>query len=372
MNKKMAHEQSLLFDLISSSLWKERYKEPLFNHPETDWNELILLAARQGVLGVSCDGLLNEELSASGVSKGVTLRWNLSVMNIEAKNEKMRLVLKELASVFRENGIELLLLKGIGLGLNYPIPDHRESGDIDIYLFGDFEKGNRVIEDMGIDVDRTSPKHSLFYIKGIPVENHEFLLNVQSSKIDVNLEERLHAILEEQGCDTIMVDGIQVKVPTPDFNAIFLTRHDITHFLASGLVLRHFNDLALFFIKNRDRINFADFEKVMKREGQYNLICSFLALSQKYLGMPKDIYRQIPTDYPKTSALADRVLMDTLYGRGRSVDRKSLEEMWVVRRKLISLLLLIDYKWKYDSISKWEFYRVLIQRIFCNITLKIR
>lgn len=54
-----------------------------------------------------------------------------------------------MAAVFAENGIRLLLLKGLGLSRNYPVPAHRECGDIDIYLFGASDEGDRLLLQMG-------------------------------------------------------------------------------------------------------------------------------------------------------------------------------------------------------------------------------
>ena len=173
-----------------------------------------------------------------GISRELLLRWELSVQKLEARNRKQRAVIKELIALFKENGIEMLLLKGIGLSELYPDPYHRESGDIDIFLFGDYEKGNKVIEESGIEVEKDGSKHSKFYFKGVPVENHKTFLNAEYTQTDKNLEKHLHKILYEQGFDSIVADDTQVRIPTPDFTAIFLSRHDITHFLASGLVLR--------------------------------------------------------------------------------------------------------------------------------------
>lgn len=366
-------EQNILFSLLKTSLWHDKDREALLSIPsEADWGELFTLAARQGVLGVSLDGLAQVEKRSGlskndqipGLSKELLIRWELSVKKMEARNKRQKEVIKELVALFRENGIEMLLLKGIGLGMNYPQPSHRECGDIDIYLFGDYEKGNKVIENLGIEVDKEGAKHSKFYFKGVPVENHKTLLNVEYSKTDKNLEQHLLRVLDEQGFDSIMIDDVSVRVPTPDFIATFLTRHDITHFLASGLVMRHFCDLALFFEKNGDRIDFVRFEKLMREVGQYDFFCSFLAIGQEYLGMPEESFPGISINHQKVTVLTNRVLEDSLYNKYRSIDKKKLETMWVPRRKLLGLKHFLASKWKYDSIDRWLFYKIFIQRIY--------
>ncbi|MBP1671881.1 MAG: hypothetical protein H6Q22_1453 [Bacteroidetes bacterium] len=209
--------------------------------------------------------------------------------------------------------------------------------------------------------------HSKFFFKGVPVENHKTFLNVEYTQTDKNLEKHLHKLLREQGFDTIMIDDIPVRIPTPDFTAIFLSRHDITHFLASGLVLRHFCDLALFFEKNRARINFINFENVIKEEGLCNFICSFLAIGQTYLGMPKGSFPEFSIDQQQVATLANRVLEDTFYNKYRSIDKKEIETMWVPRRKLLGIKHLFRSKWKYDSIENGLFFKSFIFRIYQDL-----
>lgn len=356
-------EQSLLFSLVKTSLCLRDNREAFSVIPgEIDWAGLFSLAARQGVLCVARDGLVQ----MPGISRELLIRWELSVQKLEARNKRQRAVIKELVALFRENGIEMLLLKGIGLNELYPKSNHRECGDIDIFLFGDYEKGNKVIEELGIEVENEGSKHSKFFFKGVPVENHKTFLNVEYTKVDKNLEMHLHKILCEQGFDILLIDDAQVRIPTPDFNAIFLSRHDITHFVASGLVLRHFCDLALFFERNCARINFANFEKVMRENGQYNLICSFLAIGHKYLGMPKESFPEFSIDQEQVATLANRALEDTFHNRYRSIDKKEIETMWVPRRKLLGVKQLFRSKWKYDLMGNGLFFKSFIFRIYQN------
>lgn len=367
-------EQNTLFSLLKTSLCFSN-REAFLDFPEDlDWNSLVNLAARQGVLSLSLDGMRLMEQSCKipkissldGLSRELLIRWELSSKKQEARNKKQRAVIKELVAVFRENGIEMLLLKGIGLSELYPNPNHRECGDIDIFLFRDYEKGNKVIEELGIEVDKDGSKHSNFFFKGVPVENHKTFLNVDHTKADENLEKHLLEVLRVQGFDTIMVDNVPVRIPTPDFTAIFLCRHDITHFLASGLVLRHFCDLALFFHLNRERIDFANFELVMREHGQYNLICSFLAIGKFHLGLPKESLVEFTIDQQQVVDLTNRVLEDTFCNPYRSIDRKEIETMWVPRRKLLGVNQLVRSKWKYDSIESGLFFKSLIFRVFQN------
>ena len=71
-------------------------------------------------------------------------------------------------------------LKGVGFANNYPIPSHREGGDIDIFTYSADSSGlsdreanslaDKLMRGRGIEVDFShSQKHSMFYYKGIPI-----------------------------------------------------------------------------------------------------------------------------------------------------------------------------------------------------------
>jgi len=351
----LSKENSTLFSLLRHALWQDRDGEQIdFDLTTLEWKRLIENAASLGVLATAFDALPKGE-ALPGLTKELIIRWGLSVQRFEDRNRRQREALRELIDTFRENQIEVLLLKGLGLAENYPRPAHRECGDLDVYLFGDYEKGNRVIEALGIEVGIEGTKHSHFFFKGIPVENHLSFLDVVSSQIDKNLEVHLHSILKEQGYDTIMIDDFEVRIPTPDFTALFLTRHNITHFLGSGLVLRHFCDMALFFSRNADRINFESFGKILIEERQFDLFRSFTQLAHLYLGMP-DIPLQVPD---KCKAITERVLYNTFNNEARKINSEELLKWWVPKRKLFSAIILFHSKWKYDLIDKWGFYHRL-------------
>ena len=353
----LSKENSTLLSLLRYSIWQNRDEELIdFDLTTKEWQRLIENAASMGVLAIAFDALPKGK-ALPGLSKELMIRWGLSVLRFEDRNRRQREALRELISTFREHQIEVLLLKGLGLAENYPLPAHRECGDLDIYLFGDYEKGNQVIEALGIVVDRESSKHSSFFFKGIPVENHLSFLDVTFTPTDKNLEAHLNRIFKEQGYETITIDDITVRIPSPDFTSLFLVRHNITHFLATGLVLRHFCDMALFFSCNAGRINFESFRKIITEEQQINLFSSFTHLAHVYLGMPET---SLPVP-DNCETITERVLYDTLNNGYRKINIEERLNWWVPRRKVLGVLYLFHTKWKYDLIGKWEFYYRLVR-----------
>ncbi len=346
------------------------------------WMRLLKEAARQGLLAIAWDALEKLQAEHGGLCRGMSretrIRWALSIKHIEKVHLRQREALKELAGIFAESGMRVMVLKGLGLAEMYPRPAHRECGDLDIYLFGDFEKGNEVMRKMGIAVEYDGTKHSKFYYKGIPVENHKNFLNVTTTRVDKDLERELIRILQEQKCGSLDLGGITVDVPPPDFQMIFLTRHTITHFLASGLVLRHLYDFGIFYSAHAQEVDLDRIEKIFKRESQHKLYRAFLDVLQIYLGMPArkikagsskgdkalrthnhgiDIQavEHLGRSTKEEERLAARVLDDIIRNPAGGSHKVRLEDMWVPKRKFIGAVRLFRFRWKYQLVEKNAF-----------------
>ena len=431
MQPYLPPEHQLLISLAKSEIWPEAFlgqnsfllsneqiNSCLADLEPSGWNHLFLLAAQQGLLAIVWDALqklMGEGLSGQGFSgqglkgqglkgQGLTdrnvtgqeetglgipralkIRWELSVRHIGEIHRRQRLVLKELAEVFAREGIRVMLLKGLGLAEMYPRPEHRESGDLDIYLFGDFEKGNKVIGDLGIEVEYDGTKHSKFYYKGIPVENHRNFLNVSYTRVDKILEEHLSQILSESDNWKLLAEeskGAAVLVPPVDFHFLFLVRHTVTHFLSSGIVLRHLYDFGIFLSRYEDQIDFPRLEPVLKESGQFRLYEIFLNVAHIYLGMPalkrnlplEQVYdeviklhavtearirnRDLPLEWEYGEVLqVERVILDILdnpWDR-RYIDRVMTKSLPV--RKFYGAVRMFRSRWKYDLAEKHAFRR---------------
>jgi len=371
------------------------------------WTQMFKMAARQGLLAIAWDALEKLQAEHGGLCRGMSretrIRWALSIKHIEKVHLRQREALKELAGIFAESGMRVMVLKGLGLAEMYPRPEHRECGDLDIYLFGDFEKGNEVMRKMGIAVEYDGTKHSKFYYKGIPVENHKNFLNVTTTRVDKDLERELIRILQEQKCGSLDLGGITVVVPPPDFQMIFLTRHTITHFLASGLVLRHLYDFGIFYSAHAQEVDLDRIEKIFKRESQHKLYRAFLDVLHIYLGMParkmkagsskddkalrthnhgidnqavdeieqraneeKQLVGQVQGNdnqaversrqrTKEEERLAARVLDDIIRNPAGGSHKVRLEDMWVPKRKFIGAVRLFRFRWKYQLVEKNAF-----------------
>ena len=247
----MKVSEQLLFTLLRASLHGKEMSA-FKDVSDRDWEECFQLAQVQGVMALAWDGILKLSLQPPLELK---LQWGVKVAVQERKHLRYCKAIQEISSFYKKHHIETMTLKGVGLSTLYPIPSHREGGDIDIYTFSGSESisdseanqlADSLIEQQGqkIDVDKT-PKHSVFYFNGILVENHKTFTNVHSYAIAKLVESMLRKQMNPQ--KTLLPTG-EVLVPSPMFNTLFVFFHAVQHY-GSGLSLHHLCDWAII-IKN--------------------------------------------------------------------------------------------------------------------------
>lgn len=211
-----------------------------------DWDDLMDRASKQGILAWVYDGIckLPKEQQPPRQQR---INWALSAQEIWDRYAKQKEVLADMVKVCEENDMRLLLLKGIGLSELYPKPESRPSGDIDVYFFDDFEKGNTLFansEHVFIN------KHEGFDYRGAHVENHLTPLDTDTSQralIESYLEKRL-------SLSKITKDGYYIL--DVETNLLYLLAHLIRHYRSWDLFpVRCLIDISVFLWRNKNSIN---------------------------------------------------------------------------------------------------------------------
>lgn len=319
--------ERLLLDLIKVALGKST-KCTL---PDAfDWNTLFDLSIKQCVPSVVLDGLKKtiafesspkkKDLGSGGEGK---LKWLGMVLNMERQYAKHESIIAELAAFYREAGYSMMLLKGYGLSKYWPIPNHRPTGDVDIYLmYVDHEGKDKslpawkradkmMMEKLGIEVDNSHHHHSVFTYKGVMVENHFDFVNVHSHRSNRWIEKEFKS-LAMAGCEEYTFEnGSKLMFPSPLLNCLFVARHNASHFAAEHLNLRQLLDWALL-VENRNKdIDWKYFWNKAKRMGmeKFVLCMAFVAIEQ--LSFEKSIFH-IPEEYADFQK-GERKLIDKVF-----------------------------------------------------------
>lgn len=312
----MKNEQNVLLELVRLGIGKDsKNKLP----QGLDWQEIYNLAEVQNVTAISLDGI--NRLFEKGVNLDVDFQtkmdWIGATQQIEMFYRQHEANMHQLAQFYQKHDIKMMVLKGYGLSLNYPIPNHRAPGDIDIYLFGDYEKGDRLMESgLGIKVDKSHHHHTVFMFQGESVENHYDFLNVHVRKSNQRMERKLKELAHRTSKDSKDTDKSQelenerissitntnptnetnVIFPSVDFNAIYLLRHCAAHFASTHMSIRQVLDWGLFMEKHHREIDWDTYLPYIKQEGMYKFYNLMGLFCMHHLGFDASIFHGLYED----------------------------------------------------------------------------
>ena len=238
-------------------------------------------------------------LQGQPLSKAEMIKWMVTVEQIERKYEHQKSVIAKLAKFFAQYGIKMMILKGYGLSLNYPVPNHRQCSDIDVWLFeekltedggverlGVQQKADMLLhEHYNIPIDDGKHHHTVFYVDGVMVENHYDFLNIHAHRSNRDIEARLWQ-LTRQPMELVEVDGAEVYLPSPDFHALFILRHSASHFAAERIGIRHLLDWKFFVERYFEKIDWKGLFVFAEQMNMHRFLNAMNAICIDKLGLP--------------------------------------------------------------------------------------
>lgn len=255
-----------------------------------DWQAIQALAMRQGLAAIVIDGI--EKLTESvRPPKAILLEWIGQVLqDYEYRYELYCRAIAEMAGFYNSHNLKMMVLKGYACSLNWPKPEHRPSGDIDIWLFGEYKKADSLLEkEKGISIDTKHHHHTVFCWRGFTVENHYDFINIHHHKSHLALEK----ILKDVGRDDsnyVNVYGEKVYLPSPNLHALFLLKHLMLHFASGEINFRQVIDWA-FFVKNySEKIDWEWFYNVLDEFHMLEFFNTINAICVENLGFDATLF----------------------------------------------------------------------------------
>lgn len=301
-----------------------------------EWAEVYKYAAKQGVAAIAWEGL--NKIENQGIiapeflpSKAIKLPWAYGVEKQIKRYRKQEHTIKKLATALSQHDIMLMVLKGYGLSLDYPTPEHRSCSDVDIWLFGKHDLANEVIaKQLGIDIDNDKHHHTVFYIDGVMIENHYDFLNINAHRSNRDIERELRASIEI-GATPINIDNTQVWRPSTNGHALFLLRHAASHFASVEIVLRHVTDWGMFIKRHNLDIDWEWLNKVCERHNMKQFFDALTVAASDICGFDAETIPGI-TRHP---SLEQRIFNDILCPEfsEKMPERGTLRIVWFKTRR---------------------------------------
>lgn len=344
--------QDVLFTIVRFSLWNERFDEEVFtSFSENDWRELYLLTNKQGLSAIFADGI-GKLSQKSPVCMQLLLEEGIPAI-IQAENcwdEQLKLTTK-LANTLEKNGVRMLLLKGIGLSQCYPEPKHRESGDIDIYLFGDYEMGNSLAEKkLGAVVEKFSKKEDHIVIGDYQFDNHICFVwpaNRKKAEFDAYLKGLLEKVKLPRLADT------SILLPPANFNLLFLLSHSYSHFMREGMLLRQMTDMACFLKKYESELDWIECLEVLKRFGLKKYGDAVIAFVSEYFEI-EFVYK------PEVAKQTLECMKDDILDGDHTMVYPNSR----LASKIYIAMNAWQNRWRYDAFYEGGFWRFIVDSVF--------
>lgn len=323
------------FELLKAGLWGDGNLDMRIDGT-TDWNFIYQLAQEQSVQGVVLRGI--EELRAKNIElivpRVLLLQWIGEVQVIEQQNKDMNVFIADLIEKLQKGDVYAILVKGQGVAQCYERPLWRCSGDIDLLLSSDnYEKASYSLDNLtgntalqtAKDAER---KHREYKIEDWLVELHGTMHTNLSKEIDKEIDRLQQDVFCGEKVRSVKFkrsggSKIQVFLPAPDEDVLFVFTHILQHLFLEGIGLRQICDWCRLLWTYKDSLNYGLLESRINTMGLMSEWKAFYNLANRYLGMP-DLGGRLMVRDSKYDKKTDRLMAFVLkvgnFGHNRDVE----------------------------------------------------
>ena len=331
---------------------------------DVDWNSIETHAERHGLSAVLIDGI--EKLPENcRPPKELLLQWiGECLQSYEYRYDSYRRAIAELASFYNTHELKMMIIKGYACGLDWPKPEHRPYGDIDIWQFGKQKEADEALKSFriqdsstseaakpsaGFKIDSSHHHHTVFEWDGFTVENHYDFVNVHAHRSSAELE-KVFKKLGKDETHYVEVHGEKVYLPSPNLHALFMIKHMVSHFAAAEINLRQVLDWAFFVEKHTQEIDWKWLDGMLDKYSMKDFVNCINGICVEDLGFDAGMFQEVKF----LPALKEKILNDIL-----NPEYTSAEPEGFVRRCIYKYKRWQGNAWKqrlcYKE-SRWEYF----------------
>ena len=174
------------------------------------------------------------------------------------------------------------------------------------------------------------------------IENHKFCSAIRGSKVNKDFEKFIQKLLTENEYGISPMNEHSMYCPSPTFNALFLLKHTMVHFLYEGIKVRHLLDWACLINNEKENVNWTIVEEWCKRLS----LCNFVTL------LNKTVYKYIGLELPNIDgSISDETIntfMSNILDNDTSVYNHKHSSIWAQRYAIFKNI--ISNRWKFSRV----------------------
>lgn len=216
---------------------------------DADWVSFLELASGQGVQGICIEAL--EHLPVGTIPQRTLLQWiGFSERQRQQYEQAWRVACK-LDKLWAAEGIHATVLKGRSIAKYYPVPSHRYSCDLDVFIGAEWGRACDLLEGQGIRLEHEVYKEVEFTLDNVYVECHRYITPVRGNKHLKGFEKFLRALLY---CEPPKYfEGTTLICPSLMFTVMLYIEHALGDLLHGHLTLKHIVDWVVLRRQNFNR-----------------------------------------------------------------------------------------------------------------------
>lgn len=304
-----------------------------------DWSALYELSITQGLTAIVYRQL-KPVADQVNIPKDLLRQWRIHSLTIDQRMGQRNMTCVEFAEKMSERDIPVVALKGIAYAAYYPSPNLRECGDLDCYMMGKKDCGDKAVVEIGGRIEEAGQKHSHLFYKGLTIENHEYFTNFGNTERGRYTEKLLQKLVVERSS---YLGKTKLLCPCPEFTALFLIKHAQRHFLYEGIRMRHITDWAFFMKAEQDNVNWSCIIPEMEKCGVLEFARLMTSICSNALGL--DVHVDALRNAPKkVERLHERFLDDVMGDQPEIYDRNLLKRAYRGVRRFYRM-------WKYRAVA---------------------
>ena len=257
-----------------------------------------------------------------GIDPANSIRMKTVCLQNMQEQVRMHYTLEKAWKALTEAGIEPVLMKGAGLAALYPEPQMRQWGDVDLFvgkeqyhpacaaMRGAFPNA------LKFDEELDHYKHYNLIADGVSIEVHRVTMALTHP-----IDKRRYAEMEEYGrenSERLLLNGLEVTVFEPTFNALFVFMHSWEHMMTNGASLRQLCDVSLLLHHYADRIDRKRLGRWLRALHLTEVWQLYMAICVQHLGLQVTEAPFYSTD-ERIVTNADQLMKALLEGRMREI-----------------------------------------------------